>query len=112
MTQKISFGALFKQFRKAYKYNCTQAELAEKLGYSVETIRSWELGRRFPADDEVPRLAQIMELGPEEVRGAIQLGRVRLGSHSTFEKTALVHDDLSIADGVQFLESDQENGIM
>lgn len=112
MTQKISFGALFKQFRKAYKYNCTQAELARKLDYSVETIRSWELGRRFPADDEVPRIAQIMGLGPEEVREAIQVGRVRLELSNASERTDLVRNHLSTADDVRFLESNQENDIM
>jgi hypothetical protein len=45
MEQEISFSALLRRFRKAYHYNCTQAEIAEKFGYSEETIRSWELGR-------------------------------------------------------------------
>lgn len=79
MAQEISFGALFKQFRKAYKYNCTQAELAGQLDYSVETIRSWELGRRFPSDNDVPRLARLMGLDAETVQHAIQIGR---GNHS------------------------------
>src|SRR5712692_2254617 len=75
MEQEISFSALLRRFRKAYQYNCTQAEIAEKFGYSEETIRSWELGRRFPAHDEIPRLARLMGLDADEVQYAIQIGR-------------------------------------
>ncbi len=90
MEQEISFSALLRRFRKAYHYNCTQAEIAEKFGYSEETIRSWELGRRFPAHDEIPRLARLMELDSEEIKQAIQIGRF----HKCFRKENPSQNDL------------------
>ncbi len=77
MEQETSFGALLRRFRKAYKYYCTQAEIAELFEYSEETIRSWELSRRFPASDEIPRLARLMGLDVDEIRQAIQVGHAQ-----------------------------------
>jgi transcriptional regulator with XRE-family HTH domain len=73
MESAISFGELLKRFRKNYDY--TQAETAKQLGYSEETIKSWEQGRRFPAREEVARLAGLMELDVEEVKYSIRVGR-------------------------------------
>ena len=73
MEQETNFGKLLKRYRKYYDY--TQAETAIKLGYSKETIRSWEQGRRFPTREEVARLAQLLELDAQEVKRSIQIGR-------------------------------------
>lgn len=73
MELAISFGELLRRFRKYNDY--TQAEAAKRLGYSVETIKSWEQGRRFPIREEVARLADLMELDVQEVKRAIQLER-------------------------------------
>ncbi len=73
MKQETSFGDLLRHYRKYYDY--TQAEAAQKFGYSKETIRSWEQGRRFPNREEVVRLAHIMELDPQDVKHSIQIGR-------------------------------------
>lgn len=72
MQQDITFGELFKHFRKAYDY--TQAEAAKQFGYSEETIKSWEQGRRFPSRDDIKRLASLMEIDQEEVKKAIKVG--------------------------------------
>ena len=96
MEQQTSFGALLRHFRKTYKYQCTQAEIAEKFGYSQETIRSWELGRRFPARDEVARLAELMKLDPDEIKRAIQVGRRHAhldALPSSFQNHPVVHGD-------------------
>jgi transcriptional regulator with XRE-family HTH domain len=73
MELAISFGELLRRFRKYNDY--TQAEAAKRLGYSVETIKSWEQGRRLPAHEEAARLADLMELDAQEVKRAIQLER-------------------------------------
>jgi transcriptional regulator with XRE-family HTH domain len=112
MEQETSFGELLRRYRKAYKYNCSQAEIAERFGYSKETISSWEQGRRFPAHHEVTRLAQLMGLEPQEVQDAIQVGHVRLLLNSASEKTVLTYDDLSAANRPLFLESEQESDAM
>ncbi|MGH2495328.1 MAG: helix-turn-helix domain-containing protein [Ktedonobacteraceae bacterium] len=112
MEQETSFGELLRHYRKSYRYNCTQAEIAARFGYSKETISSWEQGRRFPAYHEVTRLAQLMGLNLQEVKDAIQVGHVRLYLNSVPEKTFLAHGDFSIANGPLFLESEQESDAM
>ena len=76
MESAISFGELVRRFRKYNDY--TQAETAKRLGYSEETIKSWEQGRRFPAREEVARLADLMEMDAQEVKHTIQIGRSRV----------------------------------
>jgi len=78
MEQESSFEELLRRFRKSYDY--TQAEVAKRFGYAEETVRSWEQSRRFPARDEVERLAHLMELSPDEVKCAIRVGRARAKS--------------------------------
>ncbi len=98
MEQETSFGELLRRYRKSYGYHCTQAEIAERFGYSKETISSWEQGRRFPAHEEVPRFAQLIGLDPEEVKRAIQVGHMqahpgKIASESDFLSSTRV--DLS-----------------
>ena len=112
MEQETSFGKLLRRYRKSYGYYCTQAEIAERFGYSKETISSWEQGRRFPAHHEIARLAQLMGLEIQEVQDAIQVGHVRLHVNNAPEKTFLLHDDLSLANSPLFLESEQESDTM
>lgn len=107
MEQGISFSELFRRYRKAYKYNCTQAEIAEKLGYSTETVRSWESGRRFPARNEIPRLAQLMGVGIQEVEDAIRVGHARLHVNGTSAEKVLTHDALSILGSPLYLAPEQ-----
>ena len=111
MEQGMSFGELLRRYRKAYKYQCTQAEIAERFGYSKETISSWEQGRRFPAQHELARLAQLMELEIREVEDAIRVGHVHLHLNSVPEKTVLAHD-LPMATSPLFLGSEQESDAM
>ncbi len=90
MESAISFGVLLRRFRKYNDY--TQAETAKRLGYSEETIKSWEQGRRFPAREEVERLAGLMELDAEEVKCAIQLERSQTQLYKASDKR-IFHDD-------------------
>ena len=53
----VSFSEMVKYYRKQQGY--TQAKAAAVLGYSKESIAAWECGRRFPTNDDLPRLASI-----------------------------------------------------
>ncbi|HEU0003641.1 MAG TPA: helix-turn-helix domain-containing protein [Ktedonobacteraceae bacterium] len=92
MESAISFGELVRRFRKYNDY--TQAETAKRLGYSEETIKSWEQGRRFPAREEVARLSDLMELDVLEVKRAIQLERGQTQLHKVFDKNIFNDDRL------------------
>ncbi len=94
MELEISFAELLRRFRKNYDY--TQAETAKQLGYSEETIKSWEQGRRFPAREEVARLAKLMELDPQEVKRSIQIERGQTQLYKAPDKSILNNDRLLI----------------
>ncbi|MBN3053786.1 helix-turn-helix domain-containing protein [Pectobacterium brasiliense] len=47
----------------------TQAELAEKLGVSQQTVQAWEAGRRRIKVSSLPSVAQIFSVSLEEVFG-------------------------------------------
>ena len=112
MEQETSFGELLRRYRKAYKYHCTRAEIAENFGYSKETISSWEQGRRFPAHHELARLAQLMGLDLQEVIDAIRVGQVRLQVNTALQKSSPADAVLSETHNPLFGESKQESGIM
>lgn len=73
MKQHPGFSEMLKLYRKQQGF--TQAEVAEKLGYSKETIKAWECGRRYPKSNEVARLAQILEIDPQILMRTINEGR-------------------------------------
>ncbi|MEO6892355.1 MAG: DUF5919 domain-containing protein [Ktedonobacteraceae bacterium] len=45
----------------------TQEKMAQKWSYSFETISAWERGKRSPGSQEIPRLAKLLEIEPEEL---------------------------------------------
>lgn len=112
MEQKTSFGELFRRYRKSYQYHCTQAEIAKRVGYSKETISSWEQGRRFPAYHEIPRLAQLMGVATQEVEDAIQVGYARLRLQTASEQTVFTQGVFSAAESAQLPASEQESDAM
>ena len=101
----MSFGQLLKRFRKYH--GCKQAEIAERFGYSEETIKSWEQERRFPGYQEVERLAQLMEQAPETIKQAIQVGRNREnGLFHSRESQFTRNQGIFNEDYLRFLESE------
>lgn len=64
-----SFGALLKRYRRAA--SLTQAELAERAGYSVSHISKLESSVRLPISATIELLADALVLGPAE-RGALE----------------------------------------
>lgn len=57
-----NLGSFLKTMR--LKIDLTQAQLAEKLGVSQQTINSWENNKKFPSVKLIPEYAKI--LGVEE----------------------------------------------
>ncbi len=60
-----SFSEQLKTYRKSMGW--TQAELAKRWNYSFETISSWERGKRNPAVQEIPRIANLMGVPSESL---------------------------------------------
>ncbi|HEV2235131.1 MAG TPA: helix-turn-helix transcriptional regulator, partial [Ktedonobacterales bacterium] len=58
--QPLSFGALLKSYRRAL--GLTQAQLAERAGYSAIFISSLECGKRRPVSRTVELLAEALAL--------------------------------------------------
>src|SRR3712207_2852031 len=78
MDQPQSFGRLLRERRKAS--DLTQEQLAEKVNYSVETIKKIEAGKARPGKQLVERLADYLQLGMEERAAFLQAARGVLGS--------------------------------
>jgi transcriptional regulator with XRE-family HTH domain len=72
-----TFAWVLRRYRKLQ--GLTQEELAEKWGYSFETISAWEREKRFPARTEIARLAHLLGIGVEELAEMLLSRRVGQG---------------------------------
>ena len=69
MSEQLSLGELIRRQRAAL--DLTQARLAELVGRSPSTVRSWERDRSHPADEaSMAALAAVLGLTDEEVASA------------------------------------------
>jgi transcriptional regulator with XRE-family HTH domain len=39
----------------------TQKELADKIGYSVNTVKGWESGRRKPSKEAMDKISELFK---------------------------------------------------
>jgi methanogenic corrinoid protein MtbC1 len=69
-----SFGQNLKKFRKEKKYS--QKVLAEKLGVGQTTIANYETDFRFPNEQLLKSLADILEISIDELLGRNQVEKV------------------------------------
>lgn len=76
MDQSERFSELLKNHRRAR--GMKQVELAEKWGYSREAISAWERGKRVPNSQDIPKLAQMLSMKPEELVQSIEVVREQL----------------------------------
>jgi transcriptional regulator with XRE-family HTH domain len=76
MGELPSFGAWLKRRRKAL--DLTQAELARLVGCAVISIRKLEADEQRPSRQIAERLAQHLQLAPEEQGTFVQFARVGL----------------------------------
>src|SRR5690349_17370459 len=81
MDEAVAFGRWVKQQRAAR--GLTQAELADLLGYSLETIHKVEAGKRRPSQQLVNLLAEWLDV-PPDARAAFQ----KFARHTADDATA------------------------
>jgi transcriptional regulator with XRE-family HTH domain len=85
------FATVLRAYRKEWGWS--QGDLAVKWSYSFETISAWERRKRFPSGPEVPRIAKLLGMGPEELAAIViasKGGPLRKGA-----STASHHEELA-----------------
>ncbi|HEX9374581.1 MAG TPA: helix-turn-helix domain-containing protein, partial [Roseiflexaceae bacterium] len=88
MSPDTTFSRWLKQRRRAL--DLTQEELAQAVGYAVETIRKLEAGKRRPSKPLAERLAQLLRVPPAEQPAFLALARPR-PSEVSLPPPALFH---------------------
>jgi eukaryotic-like serine/threonine-protein kinase len=73
MDNTPSFGRLLKEYRKTS--DLTQEQLAEKVGYSIETIKKIEAGKLRPGKPLAEQLADVLRVAPEDHEAFIKIAR-------------------------------------
>lgn len=79
MTYQVSFPERLKNYRKMMGW--TQEELAKEWCYSSDAISAWERNIRTPNGQQIPRIAHLLEIHPEELMKSINLVHDRSNSH-------------------------------
>src|SRR5262245_49752189 len=77
MAEHASFGAWVQRRRKAL--DLTQVELAERVGCALGTIRKIETDERRPSKQIAARLADQLQLAPEELVLFLKAARAEVG---------------------------------
>lgn len=67
-----TIGERIKRFRKNKKF--TQAQLAQKIGMSVQSIVKIEHGTNHPNSITVDKLSEALEVSPNEIHGTYDYG--------------------------------------
>lgn len=81
---QIKIGQFLKEMRK--RNDLTQEQLAEKLGVSNRSISHWENGKNMPDFDLLIELANLYEIGIEEILN----GERKNGMIDTEKETAML----------------------
>src|SRR5687767_11137114 len=88
MHESASFGAWMARRRKAI--DLTQAELAERVGCALGTIRKIETDERRPSKQIAARLADQLQLASEELAVFLKAARAEVGADRLAPPTQLV----------------------
>jgi len=88
MDAHTSFGAWLQRRRKAL--DLTQAELAERVGCALGTIRKIELDERRPSKQIAARLADQLQLAPAERTVFLKAARAEVGVDRLAPPTQMV----------------------
>lgn len=102
------FSVLLKNYRDSKWY--TQEEAGKYLGYSHETIKAWEGGKRFPRRKDLPRLAHLMGCDLQELEQIINADRLKASRLKVCRTTALANEASKAQDGTPALLVSQEYG--
>jgi transcriptional regulator with XRE-family HTH domain len=82
----IELGERIANLRKAR--NITQAQLAEVLGVSQQTIQAYEVGRRRIPVSALPAVARLLSVPMDELFGTVsQAARGKRGPTSQLERS-------------------------
>lgn len=80
------FSKRMKRLRKGR--GLTQNELAEQLEVSVDSVRRWEWGQRFPDVEELCRMAKVLNTTVSYLSGETEddfpLGKKQAGNDTSF----------------------------
>ncbi len=79
MSFQESFSERLKNYRKTMGW--TQEELAKEWSYSPDSISSWERGIRTPNGQQIPRIARLLKVLPEELVKSINMYQSRSNSY-------------------------------
>lgn len=71
MSDATTLRDLIKTYRRAMGW--TQEDVARRWNYSFETISAWERGKRSPSAQEIPRLANLLGISPEELAACLRM---------------------------------------
>ena len=63
--KKTHLATQIRCYRK--KLNLTQEDLGAKMGYTKQTISSWEQGKHVPGQEDILKLAEIFSISPNEL---------------------------------------------
>ena len=74
MDEPSSFGVWLRRRRKAL--DLTQEALARRVSYSISTIRKLEAGEYRPSREIAERLADALEVAPEQHARFVQFARI------------------------------------
>jgi predicted ATPase/class 3 adenylate cyclase len=88
MDAHASFGSWIQRRRKAL--DLTQAELAERVGCALGTIRKIETDERRPSKQIAARLADKLQLAPEELAVFLKAARAKVAVDQLASATQLV----------------------
>lgn len=73
-----SFSDLLKNYRKAMGW--TQEQLAKAWNYSSDAVSAWEREVRLPSGQQIPRMAKLLNITPEELIICINTTRSKTNS--------------------------------
>jgi transcriptional regulator with XRE-family HTH domain len=81
MASSEGFSDRLKNYRKVMGW--TQEQLAKEWTYSTEAISAWERGVRIPGSQQLPRIANLLQIAPEELIQSLNTNRGKKNAQGT-----------------------------
>lgn len=92
MAHSPNLRELLRAYRKSMGW--TQEQAAIHLNYSPETISAWERGKRKPSNQEIPKLARLLSVTPEQLARTLRETGAQQGqSNGTARMSGRNQDD-------------------
>jgi len=81
MASSEGFSDRLKNYRRVMGW--TQEQLAKEWTYSTEAISAWERGVRVPGSQQLPRIANLLQIAPEELIQSLNTNRGKSNAQGT-----------------------------